>query len=50
MRHEEVSAQAGDVLSAYIANLTAQGEPLPSEGELAREAALYWRENRSEQA
>ena len=50
LRPEEVSAQAGDVLSAYIAHLTAQGEPLPSEGELACEAALYWRENRSEQA
>ena len=50
LRPEEVSAQAGEVLSAYVAHLNAQGEPLPSEGELAREAARYWRENRSEQA
>ena len=50
LRPEEVSAQAGEVLSAYVAHLNAQGEPLPSEGELAREAAQYWRENRSEQA
>ena len=50
LRPEEVSAQAGEVLSAYVAHLNAQGEPLPSEGELAREAAQYWRENRSDQA
>ena len=50
LRPEEVSAQPGEVLSAYVAHLNAQGEPLPSEGELAREAARYWRENRSEQA
>lgn len=50
LRPEEVSARAGEVLSAYVAHLNAQGEPLPSEGELAREAAQYWRENRSEQA
>ena len=50
LRPEEVSAQAGEVLSTYVAHLNAQGEPLPSEGELAREAARYWRENRSEQA
>ena len=50
LRPEEVSVQAGEVLSAYVAHLNAQGEPLPSEGELAREAAQYWRENRSEQA
>ena len=50
LRPEEVSAQAGEVLSAYVAHLNAQGEPVPSEGELAREAAQYWRENRSEQA
>ena len=50
LRPEEVSAQAGEVLSAYVAHLNARGEPLPSEGELAREAAQYWRENRNEQA
>jgi len=50
LRPEEVSAQAGEVLSAYVAHLNAQGEAVPSEGELAREAARYWRENRSEQA
>jgi len=49
LRPEEVSAQAGEVLSAYVAHLNALGQPLPSEGELAREAAHYWRENRSEQ-
>ena len=50
MRPEEVSAQAGEVLTAYTEYLSARGESLPTAGELAREAARHWRENRSEQS
>jgi len=49
LRPEEVSQQQGTVLSNYVAHLKASGTTLPSEGELAREAARYWRERRSEQ-
>ena len=49
LRPEEVSAQAGEVLSTYTAYLASQGEEAPSEGELARDAARYWRENRSDE-
>ena len=50
LRPEEVSAQAGEVLTAYTDYLSARGELLPTAGELAREAARHWRENRSEQS
>jgi len=49
LRPEEVSAQAGTVLSHYIDYLTARGEAVPSEGVLAREAARHWQDNRSDQ-
>ena len=44
VRPEEVSAQMGAVLSAYTAHLKAQGDEVPSAGELAREAALHWQQ------
>jgi DNA-binding HxlR family transcriptional regulator len=44
VRPEEVSPQMGAVLSAYVAHLKAQGEPLPSAGELAREATHHWQQ------
>ena len=46
LRPEEVSAQFGEVLSHYAAHLKAQDVPLPSDGELARDAARYWREQK----
>ena len=50
LRPEEVSAQAGEVLSTYITHLASRGEEVPSDGELARDAARYWRESRSDKA
>ena len=49
LRPEEVSAQPGQVLTAYLDFLRSEGEEVPEAGELAREAARYWGENRSEQ-
>jgi hypothetical protein len=49
LRPEEISTQAGEVLSTYIAHLASRGEEVSSEGELARDAALYWRENRNDE-
>lgn len=50
LRPEEVSAQPGALLTAYADYLSARGESLPTAGELAREAARHWLENRSEQS
>ena len=49
LRPEEVSAQHGTLLSAYVESLKARGDTIPQEGELARDAAQFWNHSRSDQ-
>ena len=47
LRPEEVSMQRGPLLSAYLEHLANRGMDMPSDGEVAREAAQFWREHGS---
>jgi hypothetical protein len=45
LRPEEVSMQPGTVLTAYLDDLAERGQDIPSDGEVARDAAQFWRDN-----
>ena len=48
LRPEEMSTQRGTILTAYLEGLANQGEDIPSDGEVARAAAQFWRDKGSE--
>ena len=47
LRPEEVSMQRGTILTAYLQDLAERGQDIPADGELARDAAQFWRDNGS---